>query len=92
MRPQPIIHCNINCYGKVCHSILDRNWTPDTSMHDIFSCVFGLLLTPDKTDPLDSTLALQAYDDDGSYEASIVDHVGRHAAKSRAEWLAELNS
>eukprot|EP00966_Prymnesium_polylepis_P316132 7304467-Prymnesium_polylepis.1 len=29
-----IIHCNINSYGKVCHSILDRNWTSDTTMHD----------------------------------------------------------
>jgi len=86
-----IIHCNINSYGKVCHSILDRNWTSDTTMHDVFSCIYGLLLTPDKSDPLDSTLALSAYNDDGGYEASIFAHVGRHASKTRAAWLEELN-
>jgi hypothetical protein len=28
----PIRHCNINQHGRVCHSVLDRNWTADTSV------------------------------------------------------------
>ena len=36
----------------------------------LFSCIYGLLLSPDKSDPLDSTLALQSYNDDGGYEAA----------------------
>jgi ubiquitin-protein ligase len=28
----PIRHCNINQHGRICHSILDRNWTSDTSV------------------------------------------------------------
>ena len=50
----PILHCNVNCYGKICHSILDRNWTSDTTMKDVFNCIYGLLLTPDTDDPLDT--------------------------------------
>ena len=86
----PIIHCNINAYGKVCHSILDRNWSADTTMLQVFSCVFGLLLSPDRSDPLDSTLALQSYDDNGAYEASVIAHTAAHASRTREEWLREL--
>ena len=28
----PIRHCNINAHGRICHSILDRNWTAETSV------------------------------------------------------------
>ena len=86
----PILHCNVNCYGKVCHSILDRNWSADTTMLQVFSCVFGLLLSPDRSDPLDSTLALQSYDDNGAYEASVIAHTAVHASRTREEWLREL--
>ena len=86
----PIKHCNINSYGRVCHSIFDRNWTPDTTVNTIFQCLYGLLLTPDVSDPLDSTLALEFYDDSGLYETSIVHHVKRHASKTREDWKNKL--
>ena len=25
----PIYHCNINAQGRICHSVLDRNYSPD---------------------------------------------------------------
>merc|ERR1711900_18776 len=74
-----IKHCNINSYGKVCHSIFDRNYTADTRISTILQCVYGLLLNPDVDDPLDSTLALEFYNDNGLYETSILNHVKRHA-------------
>jgi len=86
----PIRHCNINCYGRICHSILDRNYTIDASILTILQCVYGLLLTPDVSDPLDSTLALSFYDDSGLYETSIINHVKRHATTSRAQWKITL--
>jgi ubiquitin-protein ligase len=86
----PIKHCNINCYGKVCHSILDRNYSPDTTVLTILQCVYGLLLSPDVADPLDSTLALAFYDDSGLYETSIVAHTKQHAARSVHWWKMEL--
>lgn len=76
----PILHCNINSTGRVCHSILDRNWTPDTSVKRIFDCVYGLLLNPDVEDPLDSNLALDSYDDSGTYQVRIVEHTKAHAS------------
>ena len=33
----PIHHCNINSHGKVCHSVFDRNWTTDLSVHFVLS-------------------------------------------------------
>lgn len=87
----PIRHCNINVYGRVCHSILKRNYTPSTSIQTILNCVYGLLLQPDVSDPLDSLLAAAFYQGDGQYEASIMKDVKKHALKTRKEWNRELN-
>ena len=59
--------------------MLDRNWTSDTSIRRVFECVFGLLLSPDTADPLDSTLALSFYEADGTYEAEILAHTKAYA-------------
>jgi ubiquitin-protein ligase/ubiquitin/uncharacterized protein YegL len=40
----PIRHANVNSYGKICHSIFTRNWTSDTTVASLLSCVYGLLL------------------------------------------------
>lgn len=86
-----ILHCNINSYGRVCHSILDRNWSSDTKVATVIECIFGLLLAPDIDDPLDSTLALARADDSGAYEGSIVAHTARYAkAKTKEQWLDAL--
>ena len=47
----PIHHCNINSNGRICHSVLDRNRSADTSMRRVFDCVYGLLLAPEPDDP-----------------------------------------
>ena len=54
---------NIHTPSTVCHPLLDREWIPAYTMNDAFSCVYGLLLSPDKTSPLDSNNALAFYDD-----------------------------
>ena len=53
----PIVHCNINSSGKVCHAVFDRSYSPETRMQTIFQCVYGLLLVPEPLDPLDSFVA-----------------------------------
>merc|ERR1712080_657219 len=51
------------------------------------------MLNPDVDDPLDSTLALEFYDDSGLYETSILNHVKKHAKrKTRAQWKKELSA
>jgi hypothetical protein len=48
--------------------------------------VYGLLLSPDTADPLDSTLALSFYEADGTYEAEILAHTKRYA-KVATRWV-----
>ena len=87
----PIKHCNINNYGRICHSILDRNYISNISISTILECVYGLLLNPDVTDPLDTNLALKYYEATGEYEADIMKHVNKYANKTREAWKSELN-
>jgi len=86
-----IRHCNVSPYGKVCHSLLDRNWNPDVPMRTVLEALYGLLLSPEVSDPLDSTVALQFYEASGSYEAQILDFTRKFASKSRQQWFDELD-
>lgn len=52
-----IYHCNINENGNICHSILQRNYSPAVSIRAILDNVYGLLLTPEPDDPIDSNIA-----------------------------------
>jgi len=75
----PIKAANVNCYGRICHSIFDRNYTPATTVRVMIDCIYGLLLNPDVSDPLDSTLALDFYSATGAYEAQIMAFVKNYA-------------
>ena len=86
-----ILHCNISSYGRVCHSILDRNWSSETRIKTVLDCVYGLLLAPDVDSPLDSTLALARADDSGSYEGKIIAHTAAYArVRTMDSWEEEL--
>lgn len=65
----PIIHCNINSAGKVCHSIFDRNYNPSLSMQDLLFNVQMLMAEPEAAEPLDSMLGEQLRTDKAGYEA-----------------------
>lgn len=86
----PIRHCNINSSGRVCFSLLDRNWVPETTVSVILQGIYSLMLNPSAEDPLNSVLAQQFYGADGQYEASIMQHVKEFAKKSRAAYRKEL--
>jgi len=88
----PIRHCNVNQYGKVCHSVFTRNWTSDTSIHQVLSCVYGLLLTPETDDPLDTDLALLYFIQRDNYNTTISQHVKKHASKTKAQWKLEFEA
>lgn len=59
----------------VCHSILDRNWTRDTSLKLVLDCIYGLFLTPEPDDPLDTVLASLMYTDNDAYQKRIRDWI-----------------
>ncbi|XP_019856431.1 PREDICTED: uncharacterized protein LOC109584966 [Amphimedon queenslandica] len=53
----PIYHCNVSSSsGRICHAILGESYTPSTSMREILSYIYGLLMCPDVDNPLDSAL------------------------------------
>eukprot|EP00930_Biecheleria_cincta_P021660 TRINITY_DN1598_c0_g3_i1.p1 TRINITY_DN1598_c0_g3~~TRINITY_DN1598_c0_g3_i1.p1 ORF type:complete len:1717 (-),score=297.72 TRINITY_DN1598_c0_g3_i1:314-4999(-) len=84
-----IRHCNVNAHGRVCHSILDRNWSPDTNMVTVMNCVYGLLMQPDKHDPVDTSLSLE-YHAGGAYEVAIQEHVRLHCKLTRQQWRQKI--
>ncbi|CEL93368.1 unnamed protein product [Vitrella brassicaformis CCMP3155] len=88
----PIQHANVNAYGKVCHPILGRAYTTDSTVRSILENVYGLLLNPDYVDPVDSTLAMAFYQGQGDYEARIVQHVRQHARRTRQQWKNTLTA
>lgn len=75
----PIYHCNINADGKVCHSVFDRNWNRHIPMRRVFDLIFGLLLAPEASDPLDTMIASAYYKDRSVYERTAREWTARHA-------------
>uniref|UniRef100_A0A673KGQ0 UBC core domain-containing protein n=1 Tax=Sinocyclocheilus rhinocerous TaxID=307959 RepID=A0A673KGQ0_9TELE len=49
----PVYHCNVNSEGRICHNIFDRNYSSQITMREILDAVFGLLIAPEPSDPLD---------------------------------------
>jgi ubiquitin-protein ligase len=88
----PILHMNVSRYGKICFSLLDRNWSSDTTIREVLDGIYGLLLNPDHADPLNTTLALSYHNADGTYQAKILEHVRIHASISRAKWKARIET
>eukprot|EP00052_Salpingoeca_macrocollata_P022525 m.195990 g.195990 ORF g.195990 m.195990 type:complete len:1114 (+) comp21825_c0_seq1:16-3357(+) len=85
-----IFHTNVNNCGRVCHSVLDRNWTSNLTLRNVLDCVYGLLLEPEPDDPLDSTVAELYYTDKAEFERKAKEHTQQHAAKTKEEWEMEL--
>ncbi|KAJ7106228.1 hypothetical protein C8R44DRAFT_805910 [Mycena epipterygia] len=86
-----IMHPNVSKQGKVCIAELGRLWSSDITLKEIFSLVYGTLLTPDLENPLEIQASLKYYEDDGTYALAVAEAVTKHAAKTRAQWRAELD-
>eukprot|EP00484_Ammonia_sp_Unknown_P006020 CAMPEP_0197074974 /NCGR_PEP_ID=MMETSP1384-20130603/211377_1 /TAXON_ID=29189 /ORGANISM="Ammonia sp." /LENGTH=866 /DNA_ID=CAMNT_0042513817 /DNA_START=10 /DNA_END=2611 /DNA_ORIENTATION=+ len=88
----PIKHVNVNSYGRICHSVFDRNYQPDTKVRDILDNVFGLLLEPDWDDPLDSVLRQEYADNKHKFRESVCNHTIKHAMLvSREDYKRQLS-
>ncbi|KAJ7677168.1 ubiquitin-conjugating enzyme/RWD-like protein [Mycena rosella] len=85
-----ILHPNVSKQGKVCIAELGRLWSSDITLKEIFSMIYGILLTPDLENPLEIQASLKYYDDDGTYALAVADAVAKHASKTRAQWQEEL--
>ena len=86
----PVYHCNVNSDGKVCHSVLDRNWSRDFSIRKVFDCIYGLMLAPDPDDPLDTNIAALYYADRAQYEKKARQCTADFAAKNVQDVLGSI--
>lgn len=78
-----IFHPNINLGGKICHSIFDRNWTVDITNKQVLDTVFGLLLVPEFSDPINTVVKLNFYWDEVAFREEAKKHIEKYAWKGR---------
>ncbi|XP_072045592.1 uncharacterized protein [Amphiura filiformis] len=86
----PIHHCNINSVGRICHSIFDRDYSSDITMYKILSAIYGLLMTPEPDDPLDTVVAEEYHTDPTEYNTKARKMTRKHAAKPLTECIQEI--
>ncbi|OQO07344.1 hypothetical protein B0A48_07041 [Cryoendolithus antarcticus] len=85
-----IKHVNVNPRGRICHPILDRDWTGDTSMSRLLDTIYGLLYQAEMSDPVNTTSTLGYHHDQVEYADEVRDFVLLYADKSRKEWRQEI--
>ena len=85
-----IRHPNISLTGRICMSVFDRDWTSDISMRTLLDMIYGLLLQPEHSDPVNTTITLGYHHDEVEFADQVRAHVKKHARKTREEWRAEI--
>jgi ubiquitin-protein ligase len=80
---------NINLGGRFCHSIFDRNYTVDITNKQVLDTVFGLLLVPEFTDPINTVVTLNFYWDEVAFR-EVKKHIEKYASKGREELGKEI--
>ncbi|KAF2789615.1 hypothetical protein K505DRAFT_341133 [Melanomma pulvis-pyrius CBS 109.77] len=86
----PVYHPNINRHGRICHSILDRNWTIDTTNSDVINTIYSLLLVPEFSDPINAVVTLNFYWDEVQFKEEAEKHIAKYATKNRAQWKRDI--
>ena len=86
----PIYYPNIDRHGRICHSVLDRNWVVDTSTKDLVDTVYSLLLIPEFSDSINTVVTLNYYWDEVQFMEEAQRHHAKHASKSRVAWRKEI--
>lgn len=74
-----IRHPNVTAHGRICHSILDRDWTSDTSMTRLIDTIYGLLLHAETSDPVNTIFTLDYHFDRAGFQDEVRDWVTRYA-------------
>ncbi|KAF3920677.1 hypothetical protein ABW21_db0207610 [Orbilia brochopaga] len=87
----PIIHPNVNKHGRVCHAILDQDWKAETKVQDILCCIFGLLMAPERNEPVDAIATLKYWtQDENLYSEEIAQHIKKFASTNRKDWAHRI--
>jgi ubiquitin-protein ligase/Mg-chelatase subunit ChlD len=85
-----IFHPNINLGGRACHSIFSRNYTVDMTTKQMLDTVFGLLLVPEFTDPINTVVTLNFYWDEVAFREEVRLHIEKYASRGREELGREI--
>ncbi|KAK7946998.1 uncharacterized protein PG986_011319 [Apiospora aurea] len=85
-----IWHPNVSMHGRVCHSILDCDWSSDISMTSLLNSVYALLFQPEHMDAVNTTAALKMHHDKSRFDTEAQANVRVYATKSREEWRRAL--
>lgn len=85
-----LIHPNVSAHGRICHPLLGRDWTSDTSMTTVLDTIYGLLLQAETSDPVNVMTTLGYHRDQVEFADQVREHVAKHAKKDRKQWKKEL--
>lgn len=86
----PIIHPNISRHGLICRSIFDRNWIADTTIQQVLDTIFGLMLVPEFSEPINTTVILTFYWDEIQFREEVRKHIQKFAKAAREELGAQI--
>ncbi|KAK6497801.1 hypothetical protein TWF481_012203 [Arthrobotrys musiformis] len=77
----PIIHPNIN----------KANWKAETKVRDIVCCIYGLLMAPERNEPVDAIATLKYWtQDENLYSEEISKHIKKFASADRKDWAGRI--
>jgi ubiquitin-protein ligase len=77
-----IYHVNVSADGKVCHHLLDRSWTNNTTMIEVFQSILQLLGEPNFYDAVSTEKAQLKRDQPDEYDRQAKECTQRHGSKS----------
>ena len=86
----PIYHCNVSQTGKICMDVLLQNWSPAMTISKVLLALDELMLNPNPTDALDSTIAsfmIQNYD---VYKEKAINHAKTNANKRVDDLMIDI--
>ncbi len=86
----PIIHCNINKTGKICHPIFNLNYSSSITMKEIFAYIAELLIMPNLDDQVDNSLAQEYYTNKDLYMQKVTDYATKYGKVSLLQRLQEI--
>lgn len=88
----PILHPNITKHGRICHPILDREWTPVTRVYQVIQQLWGILMSLEARDAIDPLFTLKFWTDPESGRREVKQYVQRFATLSRANHRTNILS
>ena len=87
---KPPFHPNINDNGKICLSILDRDYNANDTVNYLLEAIIGLLLAPNPQDPIDIKRGeICKPENQKQYQSKIEEYNRKNSYDTAEEWIKE---